>query len=639
MLLQMRSFTRSWIAYLLLFVLTIAFAIWGINDVFDGVGSRNLAEVDGKPITPPQLTRELQNALQQLRAQGNNLSQQDAIDEGAHLQILERLIQASAMNSFAEKIGVSASDAQVAAFVRQIPGVNNPITQSFDQASFEAWAQRRGYRPDELLEQVRNDLTRDMLMEALVTGARAPSSYGALRVVFESETRVVSVAMAPASVIGEIPPPTEAQLQTFYEENQERFRLPEFRALTLVYARPSDFAARVDVPEERLREEFEARSAALARPERRTFIRIAAPNEVQANQAAARINRGESPQAVASALSLQLTRGENQTRNEVTDRAVADAVFTMAARAPARAVRGQLAGWAIVRVESITAATAPDFNAMREELRQAIANDEAGELLNTAIGAFEDARAGGANVAEAARRNGLAVVSIPTVEAQGRGADGQPIEALAAHEEVLRTAFETPEGEASDFMPVESADVMVSVDSITPARVRPIDDVREELRLVWTGREAARRMRELGEEVIAAVRGGQSFTDAARARRFNMVIRSEALDRRTATTQIPARGLGSQLFAAKEGDVVSDMHVAGVGVIVGIVEHINRVDPAAQPQLVEAGRQEMQQSVGQTFVEAVQDEIVAGANVRRNEELLTQTYRPSDAPDEEEAAQ
>jgi peptidyl-prolyl cis-trans isomerase D len=309
----------------------------------------------------------------------------------------------------------------------------------------------------------------------------------------------------------------------------------------------------------------------------------------------------------------------------------------MAARAPARAVRGQLSGWAVVRVESVTAPTTADFASMRDELRQAIANDEASELLNDAVSAFEDARAGGANIAEAARQNGLAEVTIPAVEAGGRDANGAPVGALAGHEEVLRTAFETPEGEASDFMPVENADVIVSVDSITPTRVRPLDDVREELRLVWIGREGARRMRELGEELIAAVRGGQSFADAARAGRFSMVARSQPLDRQTATTQIPARGLGAQIFGAAEGDVVSDMRADGGAVIVAIVERINRVDPATQPQLVEAGRQEMQQSVGQTFVEATQDEIVARANVKRNETLLNQLFRGSDAPEEEAA--
>lgn len=638
MLLQMRSFTRSWIAYLLLFVLTIAFAIWGINDVFSGVGSQNLAEVSGRTITPPQLTRELELSLRAQRQQGQTVTQQEAIDQGIHLRLLEGMIARHALYGYAEKLGVSASDAQVAARIREIPAVTNPVTGTFDQTAYDTFLQRLGYSRQEFEQDIRGDLTRDMLLEALVSGARAPSSYGALALTYETETRVVSIAEAPASVVGQIPPPTEAQLQTFYEESQERLRVPEFRTLTLVYARPADFIGRVEVPEARLREEFDARSAALSQPERRSFVRISAQNEAQANDAAARLNRGEAPQAVASALNLQVTRGENQTRNEVTDRAVADAVFTMAARAPARAVRGQLSGWAVVRVDSVTAATTPDFNAMRDELRQAIANDEASELLNAAVGAFEDARAGGASVADAARQNGLAVLAIPAVEAEGRGPNGQAIEALAGHEEVLRTAFETPEGEASDFMPIENADVIVSVDNITPSTVRPLDQVRDELRMVWIGREGARRLRELGEQVIAGVRGGQSFAEAARAHRFNIVVRSQAIDRRTAA-QIPARGLASQIFAASEGGVVSDMRADGGAVLVASVETINRVDPSTLPQQVEAGRQEMQQNLVQSYGLALQDEVVARADVQRNERLLEQVYRSSNAQDEEEAAQ
>ena len=632
MLAQMRGFARSWVAYILLFVLAVAFAIWGVADVFSGPGGQNLASVGGRNITPPQLAREMELTLRAERNNGNNMTQQEAIDAGMHLRLLEGMIGRLALSEYAKKLGVNASDVQVAARIRDIPAVMNPVTGSFDEAAYDAFLQQLRYTRREFEEDVRSDITNNMVLEALMAGVRAPTSYGAMLLSYQAETRVVSIAEAPISSVGDIPAPTDAQLELFWQESQDALRVPEYRALTLVYAAPQDFVPRVSVPDQRLREEFEARRAAMTQPERRTYIRMAAQNEAQANDAVARLARGESPDTVAAALGLQVIRGENHVRDEVTDPRVAQAVFAAPAGSP-RAVQGQLSPWVVIRVDAITGAVEPDFAAMRDELRQAIALDEAADMLNEAVSTFEDARASGSSVAEAAARSGLRVVPVPAVDSHGHDPNNAEIEALAGNEELIRTAFETAEGESSDFIPVGDADVIVSVDSVRPSYVRPLAEVRGQLTQAWISRERVRRLREKADQMTAAVRGGQTFEAAARANGFSVVIDSRELDRRMAA-QIPARGLSGQVFAAEPGGLASDIRADGGAMLVAQVEQINRVDPATMPQEVEAMRAQMQQSLAQSFGQSLQDEIVRRANVRRNERLLNQTFRQTGAEDD-----
>lgn len=635
MLLQFRNITRGWVATIIVALIGLATVLFLIpNSGLQLAGNRWLAQVGGRQITAPQLTRELELTLRAERTQGNNVSQQDAIDAGYHLRLLDSMIGRNAFYAFAERIGVSAGDAQVANRIREIPAVRNVVTGAFDQNAYNAFLQQLRYSQEEFEADVRNDLTTQMLMQSLLAGIRAPSSFGAMAYAYDSETRVVTVAEAPASAAGAIPNPTEAQLQSFWEDNQAQLRVPEFRGITLVYARPSDFIARVDVPETRLREEFDARAAALTQPERRTYVRIVASSEAQANDIATRLNRGESADAVAGALNVQATRGENQSQREVPDSAVAAAVFAAPVRGQARVARGELSPWVVVKVESSTPAVRPEFAAYREELRNAIAADEAADLLNAAISTFEDARAGGASLADAARQSGLPVVAVQAVESGGRNQQGQPVEALAGHDDVLQTVFETPEGEATDFIPVGDADVMAGVDRIIPETVRPLDEVRQELTQAWIDRERARKLRELGEQIVAAVRGGQTLAQAARAHRANVVISSRQMDRATAS-QIPARGLAGQMFAAAEGAVVSDTRADGGAVLVAVVERINRVNPADAPQVVEANRAQLQTSIARSVGEALQAEVVDRAAPRRNEALIAQTYRSSNADAEE----
>ncbi len=648
MLLQFRNITRGWIATIIIGLIGIATVLFLVpSDGLSSIGNSAIATVGGRNITPPQLTRELELTLQGERANGQNISQQEAIDAGLHLRLLEGMINRVAMYVYAEKIGVSASDAQVAQRIRDIPAVHNAVTGAFDEQAYAAFLNQMRYNRAEFEQDVRGDLTTAILVQSLVAGIRAPSSFGALTYAYDAETRVVSVAEAPASAVGAIPAPTEAQVLAFYEDNQQNLRLPEFRGLTLVYARAADFVGRVDVPEARIREEFDARVPGLTQPERRTYVRIAATSEVQANEAAARLNRGESAAAVAQAMSLQVTRGENQARTEVPDTAAAATVFGAQVRGPAVVARSSLSPFIVIRVEASTPAVTPNYAEHREELRTAIAADEATDLLNTAVTTFEDARAGGAPLQDAARQAGLTAVTIPAVEAGGRDQQGRPIDSLAGHEEVLGAAFQTQEGEATDFTPAGDADVMIGVDRIIPESVRPLEEVRTQLIQAWTDRERATRLRELGEQIVAAVNGGQSLSAAAGSNRARVVVSSRTIDRRGALQSLP-QGLAGQMFAAAQGSAVST--VSGAGVLVAVIERINRPDANADPQIVEATRtyaerpcqQQALQAGAPPFcglstsvVEALQGEILSRANPRRYEERISSLYRASTETPEE----
>jgi peptidyl-prolyl cis-trans isomerase D len=633
MLLQMRQLTRSWIAYVLIFLLAATFVIFlgngqSILDAFQTQSSSHLAKGRDVAVTQQSFANEFQRTLRQAREQGATFTQQEAVERGFHKEVLDRIVQREALFAYARRVGVAASGAQVGNEIRNTEGFENPISRAFDRQLYADILRREGFTETEYENNIRDSLATTQLMRALTSGVRAPASYGALAVIYQGETRTISVALADASVIGAIAAPTEAQLQSFYQENQARLRLPEFRALTLVFARQEDFVARVNIPEDRLAAEIERRRAAASRPETRTYVRISAQTEAQANQAAQRLARGEDPNAIAAALGVQASRSENQARAAVPDAPVAEAVFSAPVRGAPRVVRSQLSPWAVVRVESMTPAAAPDAAELREAVRLAIANDEAGVLLNTAIEAFEEARDGGATLAEAAQAAGLPIANVAAVTERGQGRDGAPIPALAEAPDLLAAAFDTPEGEASDFLSVDGADVVVGVDRVIPESVRPFAEVRDDLARLWAARERERRLRAIGEATLAAVRGGDSLAAAARANRLRMVRSSISVNRANAVEALGSQGLAAQAFAAREGAAVMD--VAGDrGVLVALVEEIERPDPAQAPQLVEAGRVAAQQTLTQSFGMAVQAQIVDAADINRNADRLDQLYRPN----------
>ncbi len=635
MILQFRKFSKSIFAAIILGLVGLAMVLFLPSGQFSAITSTDIAKVGQYSITPQQLTRELQRELRMRREQqGQTISQQDAIDGGLHNQMLETLITRHAFYAFADKIGVSASDRQVGEAIRAIPQVRNPVTGQFDQSSYTAFLRQIEYSQQEFEGVARGDMTQEMLLESMVAGIRSPSSYGALMLSYQTETRVVSIAGLPATAVGTIAPPTEEQLQAFYTENAPALRLPEFRGLTFAIARIEDFVPRATIDPAELEREVEARRDATAEPERRTYVRLTAQNEQQANDIAQRLSRGEAAPAIAAALGVQTARGENQSRGEVLDEAVAAAVFEMAAGAPARVVRGRLSPFVVVRVEAVQAAPPVNMAELREQIRTALAQEHAAELLNTAIGAFEEARSAGATVADAARQNGLSVLTVPPVTAQGADQQGQPIEALQSLTEPMRAAFELPEGEVSDFLPFDGGDVIVSVDRIIPESVRPLDEVRDMLTEGWVDRERGRRLQEKGAEIAQSIREGATLEAAARANGMTMIARAQQMNRQQAS-QIPARALAAQIFQARVGETATDVRVDGGALLIAVVEQVNRANPSEAPQLVEQVRAADERVLINTFVQSIADEVVRVMRPSRNQRLLDRSFPPSSAAAEE----
>ncbi len=639
MLLQMRTFTRSWISYLLLFILSAMFVVFLGNgqsmlDLFQQSASTEVVSGRGVSIDARDLSQEFDRSLRIARLRNPAIDRDAAIKGGLPQQVLEQLISRSAIFSYLDEVGATVGDAEVDGVIARRPEAQNPVSGTFDPDALTRSLQDFGQTYAQYRRQVHGEMNADMFIGSVVEGVRPPSSFGALQVAYNSETRIVSVAEAPLAAIAAVPAPTEEQLIEFWRDSQERLRVPEFRALSLVYARPEDFMAKVVISDERLDAEVEARRTEAAQPQKRTYSRVSAPTEALARQAAERLARGEEAGAIAASLGNGATgaRSENQSRAGIPDAPVAEAVFSARVGAAPSVVEGRL-NWAAVRVESITAAVEPNLGELRQAARARLAEGEARQLIGAAITAYEDARDGGATVAEAARQSGLTIEAAPPVSARGLGQDGRPVAQMQQRRAEVATAFELEEGEASDFE--RDNGIVVAVDRIIPSFIRPLDDARADLTSAWTERERARLMRELGEQVKADVSGGQTLAAIARARGLRMVHSSQTYNRAAAADAL-SQSLAGQIFAAADRSVAVEVAEDGRAMQVGVVESIQRVDPATRPQELEAARAQQMQSLEGSLGEAVISGIVARANVRRRQDRIEALFRDPDARAEEE---
>lgn len=638
MLSGLRKHTRGLFAAVLLGTLAIAMTVFLIpQDIFNMKAGNAVASGDGVEVSPAEYKRAYDAALQDYTRQsgGKSLTPDEARAQGVDTGVLQRLVTQAALERLAVKMGFQASDSMVAKQIRNEQAFRSQLTKKFDRTTYERLLNQNGLTPETFEAGLRSDLKRQQLALPLSVGGYAPKGFAKLIYTYETEQRTVAVAAVAPAAVGKPPTPTEADLQAFYKENQTRFGTPEYRTVTLAIARPDLFLAKVEVPEEKIKETYDFRKGGLSGGETRSFVQISAPSRDGAAEAARRLAAGEDPKKIADSLKLQLVPFENVSKAQVVDPAIADAVFALKEGQTTGAVQGKLA-WAAARVSKVAGGQVPSYESMRDSIRTELAHEEAENALNDAVQKFDDERSGGKSIEDAAKSTGLIVVPFPKVDAQGRDGGAAPIQGIADNPDLLKSIAATAVNETGEFIAIPNGGgyALARVDAVIPAGVRSFAEVRPLLSAGWQAQKTAAAIRKVADDFIAALKTGKPFAETARARKLAILTESQPVTRQNIGST-PLAPLGAAIFAAKEGEGVSSPDARGQTLLIAQVRKIERPDLAANPALFAQAQQAAANFVDTDILTAVQQSAVQGAKVKTNDKLRLQTLGFSDTANSE----
>src|SRR5262245_24928752 len=120
MLRTMRAAAKTKVASVIIGALILAFALWGVNDIFRGAVANVVANVGDTAITGPQFDREFRNRLNTV-VPGVQLTVEQARAMGMDQTVLNGMIARTALDQRARDLGLTASDAIVADYIRNSP--------------------------------------------------------------------------------------------------------------------------------------------------------------------------------------------------------------------------------------------------------------------------------------------------------------------------------------------------------------------------------------------------------------------------------------------------------------------------------------------------------------------------------------
>jgi peptidyl-prolyl cis-trans isomerase D len=595
MLAAVRAFVKSWPAKILIGLIIVSFGFFGARDVFrNRSASDAVVKAGERKITSQDFRRDFDNFKKNAQQQtGQPITNEIAAENGLDRRVLEQLATQEGLLALLHKIGVRASDALIARELQKVPAFFDPVSGRFDKMLY---AQR--LRENELTTTAYERIVSDQIAQshvgsALDAGLVVPRSYTALAAIYGMESRDIGYFAIAPNVVPAVAPPTDAQLEQFIKENRTQLMRPEFRVLSLVRFSPTLVTVDKPIDEADLKKRYDFRKDTLAKPETRSLVQIPAKDAAAAAQIVARLGKGEAPDAIARSLGVDAITYDDKPQSGIADRNVARAAFALAAGQVSGPIKGDL-GLAVVKVTKVTPGANPTLEQLRPQLEAEIRKDAALEKVDEMTQAYDDAHAKGANLAEAARKAGAALVTLPPLSRGGQTPDGQRLQGFPP--KVLETAFDLPTGGESEIQDLGQGEYFaVRVEKIIPPAVPPLAEIRPELVRFWMGRELARRLQARAEALAEQVRKGATLESAA-STVGGRVTRAVGLSRMT-VGQNPAipRDLAAKAFAAKPGEVfVAESEGA---LMVAKLEGVRATPTPDMIRMGEAARPQMSKSI------------------------------------------
>lgn len=618
----LHALSKSWVATLLMGGLTLSFVVWGIADVFTGVSSSGVASVGRTDISQQEYQRLYRNFVRRQGQQmGMDITPDMAQKMGLPQMALQQLISRTALDNEAIKLGLTTPDAELAQNVRSMSVFRGPLGQ-FDRPTFLQALQNAQYTEDQFLAEMRQDMTRDQLTQAVEANFIVPATYAQALFQYINEKRAVDYVILTPNMAGNVAPPTDAVLAAYVKDHADHYSSPEYRDADFATITPADVMGSVTVSDAQIQQEYEAHKSTYVIPESRDIQQIEFKTKKDATDARAQIDKGMSFDELASRRGLrpdQIALG-TLTEDELPDPDRAKAIFALAINQVSQPIKTALGDYVLARVTKITPGSNKTLADVKDDIRKTLTNELAANKLVDIVNAYTDARSAGSDLKEAAQKSGMKMGHIAAVDANGLKPDGSKAD-VPADPEFLPALFKTDMGEDSDPFPTKAgAYFVIHVNGVTPPKLKTLDQVRAQALLDWTNEQRNKLLSEKALLLAAQAEKDKSLDNVAKQLKV-AVQHSPALTRETNDATFGAAFV-QRLFMAAPGAVISGTQGSSDNYILAKVTGIAHPKMNIRDPNFQAGAARLSQAVAGDFSIAMANAARERQGVKVNQKLV-----------------
>lgn len=523
MLQAIREGAQGFFAWVILILITIPFALWGVQNYVDSGNEASVVAVNGQEFSQNDVSR----AVQSLQQRYNDALQSGLMsEEQLRRQAIDGLVLEAVLSQEILKRKMVLSDSSVQENVMGMEAFQTD--RQFDKRRYENLLSARGLSSQGFIERIRQSLAIEQLQKgisqsAFVTNASVKDFYR-----LRNQERTVEYFIIPKGNDEEGESVSEAEVSSYYRSHIEDFQTEEELSVEYVELSAILLADAVSVDDEAVKQVYEEQKNGFIAEEKRKvshiLFTIADLNDEagvlaakeKAIQAKAKLDSGEKFALLAKTLSEDPGTADVGGDLGYIERGVMEKPFESAAyRLDLEAVSEPVQtryGFHLIKVNEIVAKASKSFDEVRVEISETLKRELVENLLYEKLEQMEEiAFENPDSLKPIAEQLGLTIQESSVFSRNvGAGLAADPrFRRLAFSEEVLKNRNSEPLEVSA-----ETA-IVLHLKTHKEAGSKSLSEVRDEVIVFLKKEKVAQQLDQRAEALIEELKKGKRISELA----------------------------------------------------------------------------------------------------------------------------
>lgn len=385
MLQSIRDKTSGWIAYLIIFLISIPFALWGLNSYLGGGEVMPVATVDGQDISAQSLDRAYADYRHRLSQTFDGTI--PAIFDHESLmkdQVLSQMIEELSLQTYINEHKYRISNRQLNQIIRSMPVFQR--NSQFDPELYQRQIASQGYSVAGFESDLRQAQKIAQLRAGIISTVFSTPDAREKLITLSNQTRSIRYITKTLNI--EEYSVSDTNIKEHFEKNQTDYMTDEQVRIDYIELSLDDIKQDIDIDDEQVRRQYDATKTAYTSAETRTasHILLTLPPDAsvetdqqvknQLNDIHAQLTAGSDFAVLAKkysqdSVSSKIGGDLGEIERGVMVKPFETALFDLAVGEISKPIRTSF-GWHLIKLHDVSGGEVRSFTAVRDEIENEI---------------------------------------------------------------------------------------------------------------------------------------------------------------------------------------------------------------------------------------------------------------------------
>ena len=420
MLRALRNQTQSIFFKIFLVLLICGFALWGVGDLTGGNTSKSILKTNNQNITIERAINDLNRARY---SSPKRPSMKETLENGMYNNVLNKLEQEILLNSEGEELELYVPMQVLTRIISDENSFKDPLGK-FSQTKFVQSLNNAGLSESKYLEMLKTEANLKQISTPFAINEHYNEKIIKKIIDWQNEIRTIEYDVFPFIDKKNINKPSNKILNEFFEQNKNKYKLPQTRKFQYVEINPSDFQNKITVTEKQIKEKYDNEKSTYITEEKREILQITTQDEQKAIDFVKAVQINNNFAEVAKDL-FKLTMNDINLgflKKDDLPSTNSNDVFNANLNEIIGPVKSQF-GFNVYKINKIIPETKKEYLEVKKEIKDKLIYDLSVETLFEKLDAIEDIIAEGSNISEIASSDifdkKLSIIEINNISKNG----------------------------------------------------------------------------------------------------------------------------------------------------------------------------------------------------------------------------